>query len=90
MRRKRNLSQRLEAVDALMIHQPETLAGRWLEDETDADRMLCVVSEKFVDQALGQNVSNADALGARVTAVKPAAATARFVEGGLGQNLLPV
>ena len=31
MRRKRNLSQRLEAVDALMIHQPETLAGRWLD-----------------------------------------------------------
>lgn len=55
-----------DMLEALEADTP-LLAGRWLDDETDANRMLCVVSEKFVDQALGQNVSNADALGARVT-----------------------
>lgn len=39
------------------------LAGRWLTDG-DAGKYLCVVSEKFVQQAIG--TSNADALGARV------------------------
>lgn len=55
-----------ETLEALETDTP-LLAGRWLNDDTDAGRMLCVVSEKFVDQALGEGVSNADALGVKVT-----------------------
>ena len=40
------------------------LAGRWLNDGTDAGRNLCVVSEKFVQQAVG--TSNEGALGRQV------------------------
>ena len=29
------------------------LAGRWLDDSRDEGRMVCVVSEKFVQQAMG-------------------------------------
>lgn len=39
------------------------LAGRWLTD-ADEGKYLCVVSEKFVQQAIG--TTNADAVGARV------------------------
>ena len=41
------------------------LAGRWLDDTRDAGRYVCVVSEKFVQQAVGG--SNADALGQKIT-----------------------
>ena len=55
------------------IHSPEIfykentpiLAGRWLDDTRDAGRYVCVVSEKFVQQAVGG--SNADALGQKIT-----------------------
>ena len=50
---------------AAMEEDTPILAGRWLQDETDADKSLCVVSEKFVQQAVGG--SNADALGQRIT-----------------------
>ena len=50
---------------AAMEEDTPILAGRWLQDETDADKSLCVVSEKFVEQAVGG--SNADALGQRIT-----------------------
>ncbi|PWM55578.1 MAG: ABC transporter [Subdoligranulum variabile] len=37
------------------------LAGRWLDDEKDAGRQVAVVSEKFVEQAIG--CSNTEAVG---------------------------
>lgn len=40
------------------------LHGRWLEDEKDAGRKVCVVSEKFVQQAIGGSAR--DALGKKV------------------------
>jgi len=41
------------------------LSGRWLDEERDAGRNVCVVSEKFVQQAIGG--SNAEAVGKRFT-----------------------
>lgn len=41
------------------------LAGRWLNDDTDAGRKLCVVSQKFVEQAVGGTPT--DAIGKRIT-----------------------
>ena len=41
------------------------LTGRWLDDEKDAGRQVAVVSEKFVQQAIGG--SNADAIGKSFT-----------------------
>ena len=35
------------------------LAGRWLDDDRDAGRKVCVVSEKFVEQAIGGRVQDA-------------------------------
>lgn len=40
-------------------------AGRWLDDEKDAGRKVAVVSEKFVEQAIGG--SNLDAIGKSFT-----------------------
>lgn len=53
--------------DALADKESDTpiLAGRWLDDTRDAGRYVCVVSEKFVQQAIGG--SNADALGKKFT-----------------------
>ena len=41
------------------------LSGRWLDDTRDADRNVCVVSEKFVEQAVGGSVH--DAVGQKIT-----------------------
>ena len=41
------------------------LAGRWLDDDKDAGRQVAVVSEKFVEQAIGG--SNLDAIGKSFT-----------------------
>lgn len=41
------------------------LAGRWLDDEKDAGRKVAVVSEKFVEQAIGG--STTDAVGKSFT-----------------------
>ena len=53
--------------EALQSKESDTpiLAGRWLDDTRDAGRYVCVVSEKFVQQAVGG--SNADALGQKIT-----------------------
>ena len=40
------------------------VSGRWLDDEKDAGRRVCVVSEKFIEQAVGGTAS--DAIGKRV------------------------
>ena len=53
--------------DALAAKEEDTpiLSGRWLDDERDAGRRVCVVSEKFVEQAVGGSVR--DAVGQRIT-----------------------
>ena len=53
--------------DALQAKQDDTpiLAGRWLDDEKDKGRQVAVVSEKFVEQAIGG--SNLDAIGKSFT-----------------------
>lgn len=53
--------------DALAAKEENTpiLSGRWLDDERDAGRRVCVVSEKFVEQAVGGSVQ--DAVGQRIT-----------------------
>lgn len=52
---------------ALLAMEDNTaiLAGRWLDDEKDAGRQVAVVSEKFVQQAIGG--SNIDAIGKSFT-----------------------
>ncbi len=47
--------------DALTAMEGDTplLAGRWLDETRDAGRQVCVVSEKFVEQALGCGVQQA-------------------------------
>ena len=52
------------ALQALEDSTP-ILAGRWLDDEKDAGRHVAVVSEKFVEQAIGG--SNTDAVGKSFT-----------------------
>ena len=53
--------------DSLLAKEEDTpiLAGRWLDDEKDAGRYVAVVSEKFVQQAIGG--SNTDAIGKSFT-----------------------
>lgn len=53
--------------DSLLAKEEDTpiLAGRWLDDEKDAGRYVAVVSEKFVEQAIGG--SNTDAIGKSFT-----------------------
>lgn len=53
--------------DSLLAKEKDTpiLAGRWLDDEKDAGRYVAVVSEKFVEQAIGG--SNTDAIGKSFT-----------------------
>lgn len=53
--------------DSLLAKEDDTpiLAGRWLDDEKDAGRYVAVVSEKFVEQAIGG--SNTDAIGKSFT-----------------------
>ena len=53
--------------DSLLAKEEDTpiLAGRWLDDEKDAERYVAVVSEKFVQQAIGG--SNTDAIGKSFT-----------------------
>lgn len=53
--------------DSLLAKEEGTpiLAGRWLDDEKDAGRYVAVVSEKFVQQAIGG--SNTDAIGKSFT-----------------------
>ena len=53
--------------DSLRAKEEDTpiLAGRWLDDEKDAGRYVAVVSEKFVQQAIGG--SNTDAIGKSFT-----------------------
>ena len=52
---------------ALQAMEDDTpiLAGRWLDDEKDAGRQVAVVSEKFVEQAIGG--SNLEAVGKSFT-----------------------
>lgn len=52
---------------ALQAMEDDTpiLAGRWLDDEKDAGRQVAVVSEKFVEQAIGG--SNLEAIGKAFT-----------------------
>lgn len=52
--------------EALLDKEEDTpiLAGRWLDDDRDAGRYVCVVSEKFVEQAIGG--SNENALGQKI------------------------
>lgn len=54
------------------------LAGRWLTD-ADEGKYLCVVSEKFVEQAIG--TTNADAVGARVVLTVNGSPCAFYVAG---------
>lgn len=53
--------------DSLLAKEEDTpiLAGRWLDNEKDAGRYVAVVSEKFVEQAIGG--SNTDAIGKSFT-----------------------
>lgn len=53
--------------DSLLAKEEDTpiLAGRWLDDGKDAGRYVAVVSEKFVEQAIGG--SNTDAIGKSFT-----------------------
>ena len=53
--------------DALAAKAGDTplLHGRWLDDTGDADRKVCVVSEKFISQAVGGSAR--DAIGKAVT-----------------------
>lgn len=53
--------------DSLLAKEEDTpiLAGRWLDDEKDAGHYVAVVSEKFVEQAIGG--SNTDAIGKSFT-----------------------
>lgn len=53
--------------DSLLAKEEDTpiLAGRWLDDEKDVGRYVAVVSEKFVEQAIGG--SNTDAIGKSFT-----------------------
>ncbi|MGN0984571.1 MAG: ABC transporter permease, partial [Gemmiger sp.] len=53
-----------ETLTALADSAP-LLAGRWLDAGRDAGRMVCVVSEKFVQQVLGTTSNGA--LGQKVT-----------------------
>ena len=64
-------------LDAL---EPDTpiLAGRWLTDADDG-KYLCVVSEKFVEQAIG--TTNAGALGTRVVLTVNGSPCAFYVAG---------
>ncbi len=64
-------------LDALEEDTP-ILAGRWLADGDDG-KYLCVVSEKFVEQAIG--TTNADALGARVVLTVNGSPCAFYVAG---------
>ena len=48
-----------------MENDTPILAGRWLDDEKDAGRQVAVVSEKFVEQAIGG--SNLEAVGKSFT-----------------------
>ena len=64
-------------LDALEEDTP-ILAGRWLTDG-DEGKYLCVVSEKFVEQAIG--TTNADALGARVVLTVNGSPCAFYVAG---------
>ena len=50
---------------AAMEDDTPILAGRWLDDEKDAGRQVAVVSEKFVEQAIGG--SNLEAVGKSFT-----------------------
>ena len=54
------------------------LAGRWLTDADDG-KYLCVVSEKFVEQAIG--TTNAGALGTRVVLTVTGSPCAFYVAG---------
>ena len=57
------------------------LAGRWLDDSRDEGRMVCVVSEKFVQQAMGCTLL--EALGQRITLEINETLYSFYVEGVL-------
>lgn len=66
--------------DTLSAKESDTpiLAGRWLTD-ADEGKYLCVVSEKFVEQAIG--TTNAGALGTRVVLTVNGSPCAFYVAG---------
>ena len=65
-------------LDALEEDTP-LLTGRWLRD-TDGERAICVVSEKFVEQTMG--CSNTEAVGRSVTLTISGMPYTFYVAGG--------